>query len=179
MRKSRSAVKQIHSIGIRGVLIAHRSVPNLAIERLLEVFYESDFALRANVKKLDMALLQRSGDYPAHRGAVAYMHRADPWPFQKLLTKIQGFIGSMVSVLSAILLAWHWIRSKKVEVGPYQQECTLLDIDAQRAACQGQFGEAELSACLTQLARLKAEILEQHHQQFLSGDKDRGCRRPH
>ena len=164
--------KQIHSIGVRGVLIAHRDVPSIAVERLLEVYYESDFACRANVKKLDPALLQRWGDYPAHNGAIAYMHRADPWPIQKLLTKLQGFIGSTVSVLSAILLAWHWIRRKKVEVGPYQQECTLLDLDAQRAACQGQFGEAELSACLTQLARLKAEVLEQHHQQFLSGDKD-------
>ena len=163
--------KPIHSIGVRGVLIAHRAVPSLAVERLLEVFYESDFARRANIKKLDPALLQRSGDYPAHRGTVAYMHRADPWPVQKLLTKLQGFIGSVVSVLSAILLAWQWIRRKKVEVGPYQQECTHLDLDAQRAACQGEFGEAELSACLTQLARLKAEVLEQHHQQFLSGDK--------
>ena len=116
--------KQIHSIGVRGVLIAHRGVPSIAVERLLEVFYESDFACRANIKKLDPALLQRSGDYPAHRGTIAYMHRADPWPFQKLLTKLQGFIGSVVSVLSAILLAWHWIRRKKVEVGPYQQECT-------------------------------------------------------
>jgi TRAP-type uncharacterized transport system substrate-binding protein len=161
----------IHSIGVRGVLVAHKAVPGIAVERLLEVLYESDFTRRANMKKLDPALLQRSSDYPAHRGALAYIHRADPWPIQKLLTKLQGFIGSTVSVLSAILLAWHWIRRKKVEVGPYQQECTLLDLDAQRAAYQGEFGEVELSACLTQLARLKAEVLEQHHQQFLSGDK--------
>lgn len=164
--------KPIHSIGVRGVLIAHCGVPNVAVERLLEVFYESDFALRANVKKLDPALLQRSSDYKAHSGTVAYIHRADPLPVQKWLTKLQGFIGSVVSVLSAILLAWHWIRRKKVDVGTYQQECSHLDLDAQRAACQGEFGEAELSACLVQLARLKAEVLEQHHQQFLSGDKD-------
>jgi len=164
--------KQIHSIGVRGMLIAHRSVPSIAVERLLEVFYESDFALRANVKKLDPALLQRSSDYPAHRGTVAYIHRGDPLPVQKWLTKLQGFMGSVVSALSAILLAWHWIRRKKVDVGAYQQECSHLDLDAQRAAYQGEFGEAELSACLVQLARLKAEVLEQHHQQFLSGDKD-------
>ena len=163
--------KQIHSIGVRGVLIAHRAVSRLAIERLLEVFYESDFAQRANVKKLDPALLKRSGDYRAHRGTVAYIHRADPWPFQKLLTKIQGFIGSVISILSAILLAWQWIRRRKVEVGPYQQECSHLDLDVQKAACQGEFGETELSACLTQLSRLKAEVLEQNHQQFLSGNK--------
>ena len=164
--------KQIHSIGVRGMLIAHKDVPSMAVERLLEVFYEGDFARRANLKKLDPVLLQRSSTYPAHKGTEAYIHRGDPWFVQKMLTKLQGFIGSVVSGLSAILLAWHWIRRKKVEVGPYQQECTHLDLDAQRAAYQGEFGEAELSACLTQLARLKAEVLEQHDQQFLSGDKE-------
>ncbi|MGO9115272.1 MAG: TAXI family TRAP transporter solute-binding subunit [Thermoguttaceae bacterium] len=163
--------KPMHSIGVRSVLVAHSSVPSLAVEHLLEVFYESDFARRANVKKLDPALLQRSSAYPAHRGTEAYIHRNDPWIVQKLLTKLQGFIGSVVSALSAILLAWHWIRRKKVDVGPYQQQCAHLDLDAQRAAYQGEFGEVELSACLTQLARLKAEVLEQHHEQFLSGDK--------
>jgi len=88
------------------------------------------------------------------------------------LSKVQGLIGSVLSVFSAILLAYHWIRRKKVDVGAYQQECTHLDLDAQRAAYQGEFGEGELSACLTQLARLKAEVLEQFHQQYLSGDKD-------
>ncbi len=164
--------KPIHSIGVRGMLIAHCGVPSIAVEHLLEVFYESDFALRANIKKLDPALLQRSSDYPAHCGTVAYIHRADPLPIQKLLTKLQGFIGSVVSVLSAILLAWHWVRRKKVDVGTYQQECSHLDLDAQRAAYRGEFGETELSACLVQLARLKAEVLEQFHPQFLGGDKD-------
>ena len=163
--------RTIHSIGVRGVLIAHRSVSSQAIERLLEVLYESDFASRANVKKLDPALLQRSGEYPAHHGTRVYMHRDDPFHLQAVLNKIQGFVGSVLSAFSAILLAWQWIRRKKVDMGAYQQECTHLDLDAQRAAYQGEFGEAELSACLTQLARLKAEVLEQYHQQFLSGDK--------
>ena len=163
--------KTIHSIGVRGVLIAHSDVPSPAVERLLEVLYDSDFAYRANVAKLDPALLKRSGDYPFHRGTRAYMHRDDPFQMKALMTKLQGLIGSTVSVLSAILLAWQWIRRKKVDVGFYQQECTHLDLDAQRAAYAGEFGDAELSACLTQLSRLKAEVLEQYHQQFLAGDK--------
>ena len=161
----------IHSVGVRSVLVAHAKVPSLAVERFLEVLYESDFARRANIKKLNPALLQRSSNYPTHKGTDEYMHRNDPWIVQKLLTKLQGFMGSVVSGLSAILLAWHWIRRKKVDVGTYQLECTHLDLDAQRAACQGEFGEVELSACLTQLARLKAEVLEQYHDQFLNGDK--------
>ena len=116
-------------------------------------------------------LLKRSGEYADHRGAIVYIHRNDPWLIQSVLSRLQGFIGSVLSVLSALLLAWQWIRRKKVEVGSYQVECTTLDLEAQKAAYQGTFGEIELCACLTQLARLKAEVLEQYHQQFLSGDK--------
>jgi TRAP-type uncharacterized transport system substrate-binding protein len=162
----------IHSIGVRGVLIAHRAVPRVAVERLLEVLYESDFTRRANMKKLDPALLHRAGDYPAHRGTNSYLRRGDPWIVQKMLTKAQGFIGSVLSVLSAILLAWQWIRRRKVAVGPYQQECTQVDLEALRAASNGEFGETELGACLTQLAKLKAEILERFRQQYVGGNKD-------
>jgi NMT1-like family len=163
--------RPLHTIGVRGVLIANKDVPNLAVERLLEVLCESDFYPRVNLKKMDPALIQRAGDYPFHGGARVYMHRGDPWPFQKLLTKLQGFIGSVVSVLSAILLAWHWIRRKKVDVGDYQQRITTLDLDAQRAAYAGEFGETELGTALSQLAKIKADVLEQHHVQYMSGDK--------
>ena len=117
--------RPLHTIGVRGMLIANAEVPSLAVERLLEVLCESDFYPRLNLKKMDPALIQRAGDYPFHPGAVAYMHRGDPWPFQKLLTKLQGFIGSVLSVLSAILLSWQWIRRKKVDVGDYQQQITI------------------------------------------------------
>ena len=99
------------------------------------------------------------------------MHRGDPWLVQKLLTKLQGFIGSVLSVLSAILLSWQWIRRKKVNVGDYQQQCTNLDLNAQRAAVEGEFGEAEGWGQRRTLAKLKTEVLEQHHAQFMSGDK--------
>ena len=129
--------KQIHSIGVRGVLIAHHAVPSIAVERLLEVFYESDFACRANVKKLDPALLQRWGDYPAHDGAVAYMHRADPWPIQKLLTKLQGFIGfdGLGPVRHSSRLALD--PPQESRGGALSAGVHALDLDAQRAACQG------------------------------------------
>ena len=162
---------QIHTVGVRGMLVANKSVSSLAIERLLEVFYESDFRGAANLKKMDPALLKRSGEYPFHLGTFAYMHRGDPLHLKEVLAKVQGLIGSMFSVLSAILLAWQWIRRKKLDVGEYQQECTNLDLDAQRAACQGEFGDAELGACVTHLAKLKADVLERYHVQFMAGDK--------
>jgi TRAP-type uncharacterized transport system substrate-binding protein len=163
--------KLMHTVGVRGMLIAHRDTSSLAIERLLEVFFESDFARRANLKKMDPALIQRASDYRFHVGTLAYIHRGDPFHIKEVAAKAQGFIGSFLSIFSAIVLAWQWIRRKKVDVGQYQQECTNLDLDAQRAAVLGQFGEVELGACLTALAKLKAEVLEQYHKQFMGGDK--------
>jgi hypothetical protein len=163
--------RPLHTIGVRGVMIANAAVPPRAVERLLEVLCESDFYPRVNLKKLDPALIQRAGDYPFHKGAYDYMHRADPWPFQKLLTKLQGFIGSVLSIFSAILLAWQWIRRKKVDVGEYQQQITSLDLDAQRAACQGEYGETELASSLCQLAKIKTDVLQEHHLQYMKGDK--------
>ncbi len=163
--------KPLHTVSVRGVLIAHRDVSGSAIERLLEVLYESDFSRRANLKKMDPALIERAGEYRFHFGTKAYMHRADPFRVKELLSKVQGFIGSVLSVFSAILLAWQWIRRKKVDVRDYQQQITNLDLDAQRAACQGEFDEAASAACMSELARLKADVLQQHHLQFMSGDK--------
>lgn len=163
--------RQLHTVGVRGVLIANAAVPSLAVERLLEVLYESEFSFRANLKKMDPALLKRGGDYRFHAGTRAYIQRGDPWHVKELAAKAQGFIGSVLSIFSAILLAWQWIRRKKVDVGEYQQQCTNIDLGAQRAACLGEFGDAELGTCLAQLAKLKTEILEQHHVRYMSGDK--------
>ena len=163
--------KPIHSIGVRGVLIAHgkraESCRRAASGGVLRKRFRPPGKRQETGSGIAPAVGRLSG--PSRHDRLYPPHR--PLAVQKLLTKLQGFIGSVVSGLSAILLAWHWIRRKKVDVGTYQQECTHLDLDAQRAACQGEFGEVELSACLTQLARLKAEVLEQYHQQFLSGDK--------
>ncbi len=163
--------KLIHTVGVRGMLIANSDASSLAVERLLEVFFESDFARRANLKKMDPALIKRAGDYKLHLGTRAYMQRGDPFHLKEVAAKVPGFLGSVLSVFSAILLAWQWIRRKKVDVGEYQQQCTNLDLDAQRAAFRGEFGEVELGACLTQLSRIKAEVLERYHLQFMSGDK--------
>ena len=88
--------KPLHTVSVRGVLIAHRDVSGSAIERLLEVLYESDFSRCANLKKMDPALIERAGEYRFHFGTKAYTHRADPFRVKELLSKVQGFIGSVL-----------------------------------------------------------------------------------
>jgi TRAP-type uncharacterized transport system substrate-binding protein len=164
--------RPIHVPATRAVLIANRSVPKVAIERLLEVFYESDFTRRVGIKGLEPGLLKRSGEYPLHAGATAYLRRGAPWINQRLVAGLQGLAGPVVSAASAIVLAWHWLRRRRGDLGEHLRDCTRLDLEAHRAACEGTFGEAQLATCLMQLAGLKADILKCHEQSLLAGEKE-------
>jgi TRAP-type uncharacterized transport system substrate-binding protein len=161
----------LHTVGIRAMLIAHRSVSPASIERLLEVLYESDWCQRAGIRPLSPSLLQRSGEYPAHAGTFAYLHRNDPWLAQRLFADVQTLSGSTLSVISAVLLTWQWLRRRQIDVSDCFTECHQLDLGAQRAAAQGAFDETELCSCMTELARLKALILERQQEGLLARDK--------
>jgi TRAP-type uncharacterized transport system substrate-binding protein len=163
--------KPLHTVGVRGVLVAHRDAPKAAVQRLLEVLYESDFSRRVGVRPLDPALLQRLGEYPPHEGASAYLHRHDPWIDRRVTAGLQGIAGAAVSAFSALVLAWQWYRRRRGDVGDYLRDCHRLDLRAQQAACQGGFSEAELVECLSQLAKLKAAILQRHQASLVAGDK--------
>ena len=102
--------KPLHTVGTRAVLIANDNVAPLAIRRLLEVLYESDFARRVGIKPLNADLLQRSGEYPNHAGTIAYLHRNDPLINKDRIDGIKSFAGTLVSAFSALILAWQWYK---------------------------------------------------------------------
>ena len=164
-------VRSLHTIGTRSVLIAHRDVSPVAIERLLKVVYESEYAARTGIKPPDAALLTRSGQYMVHAGTLAYLHRNDPWFNQALYNQVKGLFGTVLSAFSALFLVWQWVQRKEADYGEYFRECNRIDLDAHRLAVQGRFGEAELGESLMQIAKLKSIVLERHQDKLLSGDK--------
>jgi TRAP-type uncharacterized transport system substrate-binding protein len=164
--------KPLHTVGTRAVLIANVNVPKLAIRRLLEVLYESDFARRVGIKPLNPDLLQRSGEYPNHPGTVAYLHRNDPLFNKDRIDGIKSFAGTLVSAVSALILAWQWYKRRRVAgVDDYLRACNKLELDALDASSRGALGEAELQAGLAQLGDLKIDVLEKHQQGVFSGDQ--------
>jgi TRAP-type uncharacterized transport system substrate-binding protein len=164
--------KPLHTVGTRAVLIANVNVPKLAIRRLLEVLYESDFARRVGIQPLNVGLLQRSGEYPNHPGTVAYLHRNDPLFNKDRIDGIKSAAGTMVSAFSALILAWQWYKRRRVAgVDDYLRACNKLELDALDASSRGALGEAELRAGLAQLGDLKIEVLEKHQQGVFSGDQ--------
>jgi TRAP-type uncharacterized transport system substrate-binding protein len=162
--------KPLHSVGTRSVLIAHCDVSTVAIRRLLEVLYESDFARRVGMQPLDVKLLQRSGEYPTHAGTVAYLRRHDPLVNKDIIENLKSLRGMIVSAASALILAWQWYRRRRTEgVDDYLRVCNKLELDALRASAREEFGEAELHRFLAQLAELKIDVLEKHQEGVLTG----------
>lgn len=164
--------KALHTIGTRGVLIAHASVPAIAIRRLLEVFYESDFARRAGIPAMDETRLTKSGEYPNHAGTIAYLRRHDPWVNKDMVDDITRLRGLLVSVASALILGWQWYRRRSTaEQSDHLRACTQLEIEALRCAARNEFDAAQLERSQLQLFQLRLSLLEDHQQGLVAADQ--------
>jgi hypothetical protein len=164
--------KRLHTVGTRAVLIANANVPTLTVRRLLKVLYESDFTRRVGIEPLDASLLSRSGEYPNHAGTTAYLHRHDPWINKDLIDTFVNLRGAILSVASAVFLAWQWYRRRRVAgVDDHLRACNELDLNALRAASRGTFDDADLQSCLDRLAELKVNVLEQHNAGMFAEDR--------
>jgi hypothetical protein len=164
-----------HTVGTRAVVIANAAVSKVAVRRLLEVLYESDFARRAGIPPLNDSLILRSAEYPNHAGTMAYLHRHDPWINKDFIDNVMNLRGLGVSVTSAVILIWQWLRRRKGSgLNDYLRMCTKIEIEAARAALRNEFNEEQLTADLRQLAELKVDALEKHLSGSFPGDQQFG-----
>lgn len=167
--------KPLHTVGTRPLVIANAGVPRVAIRRLLEVIYQSDFARRVGLPPMNEALIHRSAEFPNHAGTVAYLHRHDPWVNKEFVDNVMSLRGLAVSIISAALLLWQWLRRRtSTGLNDYLRMCTKLEIDAARAALQGKFTDEQLDCYLRQLAELKVTALEKHLSGVFPGDQQFG-----
>jgi hypothetical protein len=150
-------------------------VSKVAIRRLLAVLYESDFARRAGIPPLNDALILRSAEYPNPAGTLSYLHRHDPWINKDFIDNVMNLRGVAVSVTSAIILLWQWLRRRNSSgLNDYLRMCTKLEIDAARASLRREFTEEQLAAHLRQLSELKVDALEKHLSGTFPGDQQFG-----
>jgi TRAP-type uncharacterized transport system substrate-binding protein len=167
--------RPLHTVGTRAVVIANAGVSKVAIRRLLAVLYESDFARRAGIPPLNDALILRSAEYPNHAGTLSYLHRHDPWINKDFIDNVMNLRGVAVSVTSAIILLWQWLRRRNSSgLNDYLRMCTKLEIDAARASLRREFTEEQLAAHLRQLSELKVDALEKHLSGTFPGDQQFG-----
>jgi TRAP-type uncharacterized transport system substrate-binding protein len=164
--------KPLHTIGTHGVLVANADVPTVAIRRLLEVFYESDFARRVGIPALNENMLKQSGEYPNHSGTVAYLHRHDPWVNKDMMDDVTRLRGLLVSAVSALILGWQWYRRRsKGDLNEHLRVCTRLELEILRCAAKGELDAAQAGEFQSQLWQLQLSLLEDHHHGNLPGDQ--------
>lgn len=163
--------RPLHTLGVRGLLVAHAGASPAAIRRLLHVLYESELANRAGMPPLDGSLVQRSGEYPYHTGTLAYVHRNESWLNKDLIERLKELRGMAVSAVSAALLFWQWYRRRGIG-GPsdYLQACAGLELEARRALYDGLLDQACIDACLARVVKLRLEVLENHKAGLLPAD---------
>jgi TRAP-type uncharacterized transport system substrate-binding protein len=167
--------RPLHTVGTRPVVIANAHVPKVSIRRLLEVIYQSDFSRRVGLPPMDENLIHRSAEFPNHAGTVAYLHRHDPWVNKEFVDNVMSLRGLGVSVVSAVLLLWQWLRRRTSSgLNDYLRMCTKLEIDAARAALEGRFNDEQLATYLRQLSELKVDALERHLSGTFPGDQQFG-----
>jgi len=167
--------KPLHTIGTRAVVIANADVPKVAVRRLLEVLYESDFARRAGIPPLNDSLILRSAEYPNHAGTISYLHRHDPWINKDFIDNVMNLRVLAVSIASAAVLLWQWFRRCRPSgLDEYLRMCTRLEINAARASLRSEFSDEQLAACLRQLSELKVDTLAKHLSGAFPGDQQFG-----
>jgi TRAP-type uncharacterized transport system substrate-binding protein len=164
--------KQMHTIGTRSLLVANANSSKVAIRRLLEVFYESNFAHRVGLPPFDPNLIQRGGEYPLHAGSLAYLHRHDPWISKDLIDSYSSAKGLLVPLVSAVVLVWHWFRRRKSPgLGNFLKNCTQLELEVLDSIARGDFNQAEMEVCRAKLLALKCDLLKEHDAGLIPGDQ--------
>ena len=163
--------RPIHTVATHRLLIANRNVPEKAIQRLLQVIYESDFARRAAKPPVDLATATRVRRYPLHPGVVDYLHRNDPLVDRDLVERVTDLRSFIVSSASAAILLWSWYRRRRSErLDRYFDEISRWEIEAWRAACDGRLDDSGRQSLLTRLMELKMAVLQKQRTGDLSGD---------
>lgn len=163
--------RQIHTLAVRPLLVAHAGVAPTAVRRLLEVLYETELANRAGLAALDDKLVQRPSEYPHHSGTLAYLHRNESWINKDLIERFKELRGMAVSAASALLLFWQWYRRRGVG-GPsdYLQACAGLELEARRTGRDGSPDPARVEEYLRRILKLRLDVLEKHQAGLLPAD---------
>jgi TRAP-type uncharacterized transport system substrate-binding protein len=167
--------EEIHTLGTRLLLVAHKDVPVEAIGRLLETAFDAPFA-RASHAGLDPKVLELPPELPWHDGTIAYLRRTKPLiagDFVDLLEKELSIGGA---VLGGGFFLVQWLRRRYRARRDRGFEAYILKVaDVERRAMALELAATlDLPALLLlqkDLARLKAEALEKFADGELEGEE--------
>jgi len=161
----------LHTVSARLLVVANRETPAGAVERLLQVMYESDFATHAALPSLDSRDHSVVRQFPLHPGTIKYMHRNDPLLANDLIDRAENLRSFLVSAVVAAFLLWRW-RSRRRMIGfeTYIDAATELELQALDQERHGTLDAVRLLALRRRLSEIKSEALEKHAEGVLKGE---------
>lgn len=165
--------KTLHTVATPMLVVANSHVPIAAIERLMEVLFESDFSRRANLPPLDPRAVTRMHDFLIHPGTLAYLKKGEPIVNGEVLGTLENLRSFLVSAAVSVFLLWRWYRSRQlINFETYFDAVTELEQDAYRKRHAGQLDSAELDQLFAKLSTIKADVLEKHAAGNLNGEEE-------
>ncbi len=161
----------LHTVSARLLVVANRETPAGAIERLLQVMYESDFAIHAELPTLNAKEIEVVRQFPLHAGTIKYMHRNDPLLANDLIDRAENLRSFLVSAVLAAFLLWRWrARRRMIGFESYINRATELEMEALDLERRDALDADRLLVLRRRLTELKSEALEKHADGVLRGE---------
>lgn len=161
----------LHTVAPHLLLVMHADVPDEAVSRLMEVLFESDFARRASLARLDPQRMESHVEYPLHEGARSYLHRHEPLMTNDDIEKLENLRSFVVSALLAAFVAWRWwVRRRMMGFEKYLDAVTEIELDALALEQSGDMNGESLHALRRKLTETKSEALERYAEGRLRGE---------
>jgi TRAP transporter TAXI family solute receptor len=164
--------RPLHTIGQRLLIVANRTTPDAAIERLMRVLFESEFGRRARLPLLDPTAVETVREFPLHTGARRYLNRNQPLIRADSIDKLENLRSFIVSAGLAAFLFWRWHKRRNlIGFETYIDAVSEIELAALAMERKGPLDFALLRRLRGHLSEQKNEALERESEGTLSGDE--------
>jgi len=160
----------IATIGTRLLLAANERVPNDVVQGLLDVLYNSNFAL-AERPPLDAGLLDLPSEFPLHAGAVQYRTRNKPLIAGDAIDYWEKVLAITATLAGGtfFMVQWYlrWSRRKReASFANYMKHVIAIESAAMQTELSAKLDLGQLIRLQRELADLKSEAVRK----FASGE---------
>ena len=152
------------------LIVAHRDVPEAAVQLLLTALFESDFARRANLPALTTAGIDPRHDFPLHLGTKIYLRRKDPVLTIQFIDGLENLRSFIASGALAAFLLWRWWRGRRlIGFEMFFDQVTEVEQEALALEAQGGLTETVRRKLRQRLSAAKSTALERYAEGRING----------
>jgi TRAP transporter TAXI family solute receptor len=165
----------LHTLGTRLLLVAHRRVPEDVVVRLLDAVFNTRFA-KVSHPPVDTKLLELPPELPLHAGTVEYLARSRPLITGEIIDALSNSLSILGASLGGMLFTWQWVRQRyrfRRDQGfeVYIQRVSDIEQQAMDMELSSTLPLRPLLRLQRELGHLKAEALRKFAEGELEGEE--------